>query len=582
VDHPLTVLIVDDEVPIREELKAFNWEDGHAVLVGEARNGEEALQLCRFYTPDVVITDISMPVMDGLALFRALKQELPAAKVILLTCHSDFQYAQEALQLGAVDYMLKVTMTDRQLQQALEKARDAIEKEASHRGHLQYRLQYEQARQFRHWLNRSQDERGMASLKQAETGLGLSWRYPVQVTMLHTVGHEQDLLFTDMETVGFTNNLLKVGSLEGTALPYGTGKCLIVRELKHDADWFSDAEDAGDAEYAEYAGSDNQGRQSETSGMSWVDGTGRAAYRQIDHATCRQTDHETYREAELGANWEATEQMEWTTRLVLSTYDRLSAKFPFLRHEIRLFAIRSGIIENEQQLIKALQRLEADSFFSFYEPDQLVFTSESDIQQQQPAMVGKDLDMAVRKAMRNSQSLILFIRSELTEWAYTNRPEPDKLKSWVIAWRKEWYPHRDETELKAVEQRILLADSLADMVEELLDEANSEPAHKLRYEVAQAKQLIADKLAEDITVAHIAEQVGLRDHYFSRVFRQETGEAFNEYVMRLRMDKAVLLLTTTSLKVYEIAEQVGIPNYRYFYVLFRKWTGFTPTDYKKG
>ncbi|MCR8631813.1 helix-turn-helix transcriptional regulator [Paenibacillus sp. N5-1-1-5] len=94
--------------------------------------------------------------------------------------------------------------------------------------------------------------------------------------------------------------------------------------------------------------------------------------------------------------------------------------------------------------------------------------------------------------------------------------------------------------------------------------------------------MIAQRLAEPITLTLISEEVGLSSFYLSRLFREEVGESFNEYITRLRIAKAISLLQTTSMKVYEVAEQVGIPSYRYFSVLFRNRTGVSPTDFKKG
>nr|WP_275690986.1 helix-turn-helix transcriptional regulator [Paenibacillus aceris] len=105
---------------------------------------------------------------------------------------------------------------------------------------------------------------------------------------------------------------------------------------------------------------------------------------------------------------------------------------------------------------------------------------------------------------------------------------------------------------------------------------------KIRKEVQLAQRIIVSKLGDPITLTSVADEVGLSSYYLSRLFREETGESFNDYVTRLRMEKAVNLLQNTQLKVYEVAEQVGIPSYRYFSQLFRNWTGVAPTDYKKG
>jgi len=120
------VMIVDDEVPIRENLRMFSWACHNFELVGEARHGQEALELCRSKEPDIVVTDIVMPVMDGLKLTRQLKEWKPELQVILLTCHSDFNYAREGLVLGACDYLLKGTYREQELLAALNKARGLL------------------------------------------------------------------------------------------------------------------------------------------------------------------------------------------------------------------------------------------------------------------------------------------------------------------------------------------------------------------------------------------------------------------------------------------------------------------------
>ncbi len=125
----LDVLIVDDELPLREELRLFNWAAHGFRLAGEAENGEMALRFCREQAPDIVMTDITMPLMDGMTLFRRLREEGIPLQVILLTCHSEFGYAREAIQLGAVEYLIKVEMDDPDIVRALSKARQAHERQ---------------------------------------------------------------------------------------------------------------------------------------------------------------------------------------------------------------------------------------------------------------------------------------------------------------------------------------------------------------------------------------------------------------------------------------------------------------------
>lgn len=104
----LNLVIVEDEEIIRRGLVCtIDWLKLGAKVVGEAANGKEALQVIAATRPDVVLTDIKMPVMDGIAMTEALKTAENPAKIVYLTSYADFSYAQQALKLGVSDYLLK-------------------------------------------------------------------------------------------------------------------------------------------------------------------------------------------------------------------------------------------------------------------------------------------------------------------------------------------------------------------------------------------------------------------------------------------------------------------------------------------
>ena len=104
----LKVLIVEDEEMIRKGIVlTVDWAALDCVVVGEASNGLEGLEAARRLEPTLIITDLKMPQMDGLEMLRALREEGCGAYVIILTAYDQFDYAQSALRLGAVDYLLK-------------------------------------------------------------------------------------------------------------------------------------------------------------------------------------------------------------------------------------------------------------------------------------------------------------------------------------------------------------------------------------------------------------------------------------------------------------------------------------------
>lgn len=123
------VLIVDDEPMIRLGISScIRWGDEGLELVGEASNGEAAMQIAERQEIHVLVTDIKMPLMDGLELTRQVSRLYPDVKVILISSYSDFEFAREAVKLGVVvDYLLKPTMEPEQLLRILRECRRRLD-----------------------------------------------------------------------------------------------------------------------------------------------------------------------------------------------------------------------------------------------------------------------------------------------------------------------------------------------------------------------------------------------------------------------------------------------------------------------
>jgi two-component system response regulator YesN len=98
------VLIVDDEPLFREYLRTiFQWEAYGFIICGEAKNGQEALHIAAQTFPDLALIDINMPIMDGLALSKQLKQRFPDISIVMVTGHGEFEYARNELKIGVED-----------------------------------------------------------------------------------------------------------------------------------------------------------------------------------------------------------------------------------------------------------------------------------------------------------------------------------------------------------------------------------------------------------------------------------------------------------------------------------------------
>ncbi|MBC8061097.1 MAG: response regulator [Clostridiaceae bacterium] len=125
------LILVDDEEEVRKGiLKKIQWEQYGFQLIGEAENGREALEIAEKVTPDVVITDIKMPFMDGLQLSEVLKKRFPNIKIIILTGFDEFEYAHRAVNLNVIEYALK-PVSSKDLIEILLKAKTQIDEELS-------------------------------------------------------------------------------------------------------------------------------------------------------------------------------------------------------------------------------------------------------------------------------------------------------------------------------------------------------------------------------------------------------------------------------------------------------------------
>ncbi|MBR1651050.1 MAG: response regulator [Lachnospiraceae bacterium] len=140
----MKVFLADDEIVIREGIReSFPWEETPYVLVGEAPDGEMALPMIRDTNPDIVITDIKMPFMDGIELCKALRAQMPWIGIVVLSGYDEFEYARQCIALGVREYLLKPINAE-ELKKVLDKvsAQIAEEKKASlHAASLRARME---------------------------------------------------------------------------------------------------------------------------------------------------------------------------------------------------------------------------------------------------------------------------------------------------------------------------------------------------------------------------------------------------------------------------------------------------------
>ena len=130
------VMVVDDEDEIRLGIiKKINWEALGFKVVGDGENGKDALEKAEKLQPDIVLTDIKMPFMDGLELVEKLGKVMPSTRVVIFSGADDFEYAHKAIKLNVVEYILK-PINSSELTEVLKRLKDKLDKDYEEKRNL--------------------------------------------------------------------------------------------------------------------------------------------------------------------------------------------------------------------------------------------------------------------------------------------------------------------------------------------------------------------------------------------------------------------------------------------------------------
>ena len=483
----LTVFIVDDETPIREEIKSLDWAAVHATVIGEAPNGRSALERCRILSPDIVLVDIEMPVMDGLTFTEHLKQILPDVQVIFLTCHQDFSYAKMGISLGIVGYVIKSLCMEEDLFPLIEKASQKLQEA----GELAVREKSKKIERLQKLTFDLLDVRPEDYAEEEYSAEIKRWLpLPCRLWLLS---------HTHREISGQVSAAL-LSCLNGrsgiTAFHFSQARYIILEQIN---------------------------------ASSTLD--------------------------------ESAESLLGTARdALLAQQHRLS------------FYISEGLYISTLEAycagIRAFDLL--DQYYFYCETPVIAFPYTQNIYH--------------RECLKDLTGFLSSIEQEkpaLRDFCLDNNIPPEELKTAFISALYKRFP--DSLINKAdYTKQLYLAETFNTAIDRYICFLHTgENRKRLRPEVAAALNYIERNYSSSITLSDAADAASISPDYLSRLFKGEIGRPFHDYLNRIRVEKAIELLETTNLKVYEIARNVGIDSYRYFLVIFRKITGKSPTDYQK-
>jgi two-component system response regulator YesN len=518
-------MVVDDEPVVRRGIReSIDWKSHDVVIVAEAGDGETATRLALEQRPDVIIADIRMPKRNGIEFAKTVKRECPNTHVVMLSGYADFAYAQEAVRLGATDYLLKPVGAD-QLVELISRIRDELCHVAeAHREHRNRTLHQERivedlllndpqsavaedgnlARLLD--LTETADALIVAVVELDETG---QYVHPEQGShRLASVQQFAEMLLDHFANLGGAASRLDSGRVAGIVPAHDetseaiSSLCIAARE---------------DAETYEVG--------TVTIGLSRVHahtnritpafqealqavrskaylGTGRTIrYREAIETACVPLEYPTKSEAELVHALREADQ-----RAVRDTADSLAAWLKEQRADIE--PVQQVVLRVYFACVHAVNELGIAT-------DQVVETDPPPHIQVQRCRTYRDVSTWLRERC-----------SALAEHVRQQHTTP------------------------------------------------------YRHFVARATRYIEENYRIGVTLHDVAEEVCVTPNYLSRMFHEQTGRTFKQWLHDVQIREAKQLLESTALKTYEIAREVGYRDYKYFSRTFRKLVGCSPGEYR--
>ncbi len=516
------VFFVEDEAVTREGIRDnVDWHASGFEFCGEAADGEMALPLLRTVKPDVLITDIKMPFMDGLQLSKIIRERMPWVKIIILSGHDEFEYAQQAIKLGVTDYLLK-PITVQNLQNALQKLTVQLDREREEQANLK-KLQ-EQVEENRSTLR----ERflfklivgAVSPIEITETGqmLGLDLTARHYLVLILKIAlndvteqyeHEEyrQIQNTVMELIEKNPDIFSLKRDWGDLVLIMKGNT--PEYLEEERDFLLDQirREVGKTRYKLTVGVGTAKRQPPDICQSFVEAL---AHLQNSLNGDGGLNH-AFEQAEL-LKMDKSAVESYLHSGVKGDFDEFFGEYIKPLGET---ALKSNLIKNYifADVVLAIAKLVND--------------------------LGGDVEKVIPEL--NSMEIIM-------------------------------------SNIKTAEQ---LREQVCKIITTALAYRDSQPKGQHTDLIRQAKEFLEQHYTDpDLSLTEVAARVNLSASHFSVVFSQETGHTFKECLTDIRINKAKELLRMTGLRSADIAYQVGYNDPHYFSSVFKKHTGLSPSEFR--
>lgn len=542
----LKIFLAEDEVVVRETIKRMiPWEELGFELVGEAADGEMALPLLIRQQPDLLITDIKMPFMDGLTLARLAKKEIPGLKVVILSGYDDFNYAKQAIGIGVEDYLLK-PITKNALIERLSEIRSRYEHEKTQKEYYEKFQREMQAYEknssrdfFEALVGGSMDM--MEVYKRAEK-LGLDIVAEAYNVLIFTMDCDED----------FSGQRDEYSSWEAESL-----------ELLEN--FFAGHSSAMLFRSNIFSYSVLLKGQRET-----IEENTRACVDEIRKILSRQDGRREWFLA-VGQSVERLSQIQ-------KSYHTASRAFSqrYLYDENILYYDEMETMEHPGGQA---------------ETEDNAYLQKVDVNALNPAILQKFLSNGLQEETENFvKDYFYAIGQEPMESLVFRNYVILNVRFSVISFIKGL--GCDTNEMESADTEEVLAESgknmesaiayAKKMISQAIEIRDQNSGNKNRSILKTAVDFIdSHYMDEEISLNTVANVANVSSNHFSALFSQNMGQTFIEYLTTLRMNKAKELLRCTGMRSSEIAGEIGYKDAHYFSYLFKKTQGMTPSDYRK-
>jgi len=513
------VLIVDDDRIIREDVRRLiNWESNGYELIADASNGKEALEIVQSSNVDIILTDIYMPVMNGIELIKSVKEVHDEIQIVVMSNYDDFSYVKDAMKYGALDYVLKYQMNSSSLLAVLDNAALEVErarKEFKEMSHLMQVASLEKRKNQKHFwkefINGCYEpelavrKAGELSIElpkedfmtiwvQFEQGMEINatdFKKAFQDVMYYQVELDDELIFLvcfNQKSYLFMQNMineivkkLSFYSKDSRTIVVYSSSCIRIEDLPGEILKMRD-----------------------TSRLYFYTGN---------------------------------KNMLLEQNRVVYNYELDYKKLEELENKV-VKAIKNVCYEEFEN---AVQSLFLDIQNQKYHPDKIVTELKFLLQR---------IIKVVHCSHHYKEDILVLLDNLL-----------NGLESKFVTLNE--FENKMKDILKSYFERY--------------EQENPGIANK---EIRNAIKYIQENYKKNITLSELAEYVRLSKNHLCMLFKQEIGENFTDYVNKLRINEAKLLITEKNFQVKEASYEVGINNERYFCKLFKKFTGCSPMEYK--